>query len=140
SPPYRGGQPRGSSLLGLPLHCSSRRELIARSFEMRWTVPVSRNGRYGIFGVASFGLRAGELHNLAPLFGFLSDELAEVGNALTFQALHGINFGLRFGGTKLGNASYECSDCEYRRGCSGPAERAREGRRHTCPQPTGCPQ
>jgi hypothetical protein len=31
----------------------------------------------------------------------------------------------RFGGIKLGNASYECSDCEYRRGCSGPAERER---------------
>jgi len=30
-----------------------------------------------------------------------------------------------FGGIKLGNASYECSDCEYRRGCSGPAERER---------------
>src|SRR4051812_7078709 len=27
---------------------------------------------------ASFGLRAGELHNLAPLFGFLNDQLAEV--------------------------------------------------------------
>ena len=37
-----------------------------------------RSGRYGIFGVASFGLRAGELHNLAPFFGFLSDQLAEV--------------------------------------------------------------
>src|SRR5262249_23632907 len=31
-----------------------------------------------LFGVASFGLRAGELDNLAPLFGFLSDQLAEV--------------------------------------------------------------
>src|SRR4051794_17419826 len=42
------------------------------------SVSVSRNTRYGIFGVASFGLRAGELHNLTPLFGFLRDQLAEV--------------------------------------------------------------
>jgi hypothetical protein len=27
---------------------------------------------------------------------------ANPGNALTFQALHAINFGLRFGGIKLG--------------------------------------
>ena len=47
SPPYRGGQSRGSSLLnglmalGLAsVHCSAPRALVARSFEMRWTVPV----------------------------------------------------------------------------------------------------
>src|SRR3954451_12564490 len=42
------------------------------------SVSVSRNMRYGTFGVASFGLRAGELHNLTPLFRFLRDQLAEI--------------------------------------------------------------
>src|SRR5262249_46945305 len=41
----------------------------------------SRNGRYGIFHWSRGSLRldARELHNLAPLLGFVGNELAEIG-------------------------------------------------------------
>jgi hypothetical protein len=39
---------------------------------------LHRCGHYGRFGVASFGLRAGELDHLGPLLGFVGNELAEV--------------------------------------------------------------
>src|SRR5262249_35796978 len=48
---------------------------------MRWTVPVSRNGRLWNIRAfpASVRLAAGEPHHLAPFLGFVGDELAEVG-------------------------------------------------------------
>src|SRR6516165_2902606 len=57
----------------------SEQQWTAEKCQKRSLPPFAERNIYEIFGVASFGLRAGELHNLGPLLGFIGDELSKVG-------------------------------------------------------------